>query len=47
MIFKRKLIMDRILESEIIDNEEQAIAYANANFSSSNQMLVDLLFNDY
>jgi ubiquinone/menaquinone biosynthesis C-methylase UbiE len=33
--------MDRVLEPEIMNDEEQARAYARADFSSSNQMFVD------
>ncbi|MGD8500309.1 MAG: class I SAM-dependent methyltransferase, partial [Phycisphaerales bacterium] len=39
--------MERILEREIMDDEEQAVAYAGADFSSSNQMFVDNLIEDY
>jgi ubiquinone/menaquinone biosynthesis C-methylase UbiE len=39
--------MRRILEREIMDDEEQAIAYARADFSSSNQTFVDMLIEDY
>jgi ubiquinone/menaquinone biosynthesis C-methylase UbiE len=39
--------MERVLEREIMDDEEQAIAYAGADFSSSNQMFVDDLVEDY
>lgn len=39
--------MDRILEPEIMDDEQQAIAYAGADFSSSNQMFVDGLIDAY
>jgi 2-polyprenyl-3-methyl-5-hydroxy-6-metoxy-1,4-benzoquinol methylase len=39
--------MERVLEREIMDGEEQAIAYAGADFSSSNQMFVDSLMEDY
>lgn len=39
--------MDRILEPEVMDDEEQAIAYAKADFSSSNQMFVDGLLDSY
>ena len=39
--------MKRILEREIMDDQEQAIAYAKADFSSSNQMFVDMLLEDY
>jgi len=33
--------MERTLEPEVMDDEEQAIAYAAADFSASNQMFVD------
>jgi len=39
--------MDRILEPEVMDNEQQAIAYAGADFSASNQMFVDGLVDAY
>ena len=39
--------MDRILEPEVMDDEQQAIAYAKADFSSSNQMFVDGLLDAY
>jgi ubiquinone/menaquinone biosynthesis C-methylase UbiE len=39
--------MDRILEPEIMNDELQAIAYAKADFSSSNQMFVDGLIETY
>ena len=39
--------MDRILEPEIMDDEQQAIAYASADFSSSNQMFVDGMVDAY
>ncbi len=39
--------MRRILEREIMDDEEQAIAYARADFSSSNQTFVDMLVENY
>ncbi len=38
--------MERILEPEVMDDEEQAIAYARADFSSSNQAFVDGLFDE-
>jgi ubiquinone/menaquinone biosynthesis C-methylase UbiE len=40
-------VMKRILEPEIMDDETQAIAYAEADFSSSNQIFVDKLIEDY
>jgi len=39
--------MRRVLEREIMDDRKQAIAYAKADFSSSNQMFVDKLIEDY
>jgi ubiquinone/menaquinone biosynthesis C-methylase UbiE len=39
--------MDRILERQIMDDQEQALAYAAADFSSSNQMFVDRLLARY
>ena len=39
--------MRRIVEREIMDDEAQAVAYARADFSSSNQTFVDVLMDDY
>jgi methylase of polypeptide subunit release factors len=39
--------MLRILEPEIMDSDEQSQAYANADFSSSNQWFVDHLLAEY
>lgn len=39
--------MKRILEPEVMDDRKQAIAYAKADFSSSNQMFVDGLMAIY
>jgi SAM-dependent methyltransferase len=39
--------MDRVLEPEVMEDEPQAIAYAKADFSSSNQMFVDGLLEAY
>lgn len=39
--------MDRILEPEVMDDEQQAAAYAEADFSSSNQVFVDGLIDAY
>lgn len=39
--------MQRVPEPEVMDAKEQAIAYARADFSSSNQMFVDALLADY
>jgi SAM-dependent methyltransferase len=37
--------VDRILEPEVMDDEQQAVAYAEADFSSSNQMFVEGLID--
>lgn len=39
--------MKRILEPEIMDDEDQAIAYAQADFSDSNQLYVDMFVQAY
>ena len=39
--------MKRVLEPEIMGEEEQALAYAEADFSSSNQFFVDRLVEQY
>jgi SAM-dependent methyltransferase len=39
--------MERIPEPELMDNEEQSIAYAQADFSRSNQFFVDSLIRDF
>ena len=39
--------MERILEPEIMENAEQALAYAKADFSTSNQWFVDHLLADF
>ena len=39
--------MERILEPEIMDDAEQALAYAKADFSTSNQWYVDHLLADF
>jgi ubiquinone/menaquinone biosynthesis C-methylase UbiE len=39
--------MERVLEPEIMDDERQSIAYANADFSTSNQLFVDMLIRDF
>lgn len=39
--------MQRILEPELMDDEEQSIAYARADFSTSNQLYVDSLVGDF
>jgi SAM-dependent methyltransferase len=40
-------VMKRILEPEIMDDKDQAAAYAKADFSTSNQMFVDGLIETY
>ena len=39
--------MERILEPELMEEQQQAIAYAKADFSTSNQWYVDHLLQDY
>ncbi len=39
--------MERILEPELMDDEQQSIAYAKADFSTSNQLYVDSLVRDF
>ena len=39
--------MKRILEPEMMDDDQQAIAYAKADFSASNQWYVDHLIADF
>lgn len=39
--------MERILEPELMDDEQQSIAYAQADFSTSNQLYVDSLVRDF
>ena len=39
--------MERILEPELMDDEQQSVAYAQANFSTSNQLFVDSLVRDF
>jgi SAM-dependent methyltransferase len=39
--------MQRILEPEIMADAEQSLAYANADFATSNQLFVDRLIADY
>jgi len=38
--------MDRILEPELMEDEQQALAYARADFSTSNQWYVDHLLQE-
>jgi ubiquinone/menaquinone biosynthesis C-methylase UbiE len=39
--------MERVLEPELMDNEQQSIAYARADFSTSNQFFVDGVIRDF
>ena len=39
--------MKRIPEPEIMDDEDQVIAYAQADFSDSNQLYVDMFVQTY
>jgi len=39
--------MERVLEPELMDDEQQSIAYARADFSTSNQLFVDGLIRDF
>jgi ubiquinone/menaquinone biosynthesis C-methylase UbiE len=39
--------MERILEPELMDDEQQSVAYAQADFSTSNQFFVDSLVQDF
>jgi SAM-dependent methyltransferase len=39
--------MERVLEPELMDDELQSIAYAKADFSTSNQLFVDALNRDF
>ena len=39
--------MERVTEPELMDDEQQSIAYAQADFSTSNQLYVDSLVRDF
>ena len=39
--------MERVTEPELMDDEQQSIAYAKADFSTSNQLYVDSLLRDF
>jgi ubiquinone/menaquinone biosynthesis C-methylase UbiE len=39
--------MERVPEPELMDDEQQSIAYAQADFSTSNQLFVDSLVRDF
>src|SRR5690242_9623006 len=47
IVTKEGMCMERILEPELMEDEQQALAYANADFSTSNQWYVDHLLEDY
>jgi len=38
--------MNRILEEELMENEEQVLAYSNADFSSSNKLFIKFLIEN-
>ena len=38
---------ERVLEPELMDDERQSIAYAKADFSTSNQLFVDCVIQDF
>ena len=39
--------MERVLEPELMDDEQQSVAYARADFSTSNQFFVDGVVRDF
>ena len=39
--------MERVTEPELMDDEQQSIAYSRADFSTSNQLYVDSLVHDF
>jgi len=39
--------MERVTEPELMDDEQQSLAYAQADFSTSNQLYVDSLVRDF
>jgi ubiquinone/menaquinone biosynthesis C-methylase UbiE len=39
--------MERVTEPELMDDEQQSLAYAQADFSTSNQLYVDTLVRDF
>jgi hypothetical protein len=39
-------LLKKLIEPEIIDDREQSVAYAKADFSTSNQWFVDSLLKD-
>lgn len=47
MVRYRTVEMERVTEPELMDDEQQSIAYAQADFSTSNQFFVDGLVRDF
>jgi SAM-dependent methyltransferase len=47
MVWYRPFEMERIPEPELMDDAPQSVAYANADFSTSNQLFVDSLLRDF
>lgn len=47
MVRYRTVEMERITEPELMDDEQQSLAYAQADFSTSNQLYVDSLVRDF
>ena len=47
MVRYRTVEMERVTEPELMDDEQQSIAYAQADFSTSNQLYVDSLVRDF
>lgn len=47
MVRYRTVKMERVTEPELMDDEQQSVAYANADFSTSNQLYVDSLVRDF
>lgn len=47
MVRYRTAKMERVPEPELMDDEQQSVAYAKADFSTSNQLYVNSLIRDY
>jgi ubiquinone/menaquinone biosynthesis C-methylase UbiE len=47
MVRYRTIEMERVTEPELMDDEQQSLAYAQADFSTSNQLYVDSLVRDF
>jgi ubiquinone/menaquinone biosynthesis C-methylase UbiE len=47
MVRYRTVQMERLPEPELMDDEQQSLAYAKADFSTSNQFFVDSLIRDF